>query len=251
MKSENVILPEGWTLECLEETDSTNEAVKRRAAETGLDRLIVQADGQTAGRGRRGRAWKSLPGNLFFSLVLKVRDAARLGEYSFLTALALARAVEDIAPNLAPKCKWPNDVLLNGKKMSGILLETDGKHGIERLIVGVGVNIVPVGAEGMLYPVASLADEGCLTGMEEVLSAFMNRFDLLAKLREKEGFAPVLDGWKKRAYGLGAEIAVNLPDRRLTGTFSGLDKDGCLLLNNADGEYRITAGDVFFDPQGK
>lgn len=251
MKAENVVLPEGWTLECLKETGSTNEAVGKRAAETGLDRLIVQADIQTAGRGRRGRPWKCQEGNLFFSLALNVENVARLGEYSFLTALALAQAIEDIDPNLAPECKWPNDVLLNGKKMSGILLETDGKKGIERLIVGAGVNIVPVGAENMLYPVASLAEEGCTVSKEAVLSAFMNRFDLLDKLRKKEGFSPVLDGWKSRAYGLGTQIAVNLPDRRLTGTFSGLDKDGCLLLNNADGEHKITAGDVFFGAQGK
>ena len=102
----------------------------------------------------------------------------------------------------------------------------------------------------MLYPVTSLAQEGCTTDKAEMLSAIVRHFDRLDKLREEEGFVPVLDLWKSRAYGLGGMITVNLPDRRLTGTFSGLDNDGSLLLNNADGEHKITAGDVFFGVQG-
>lgn len=250
MQPNEVVLPAGWSLECLPSVDSTNEAVKRRVLETGKDRLIIQADQQTAGRGRRGRPWKSAAGNLFFSLAVKAGNISRLGEYSFLSALSLTLAVEEICPRVSVKCKWPNDVLLNGKKMSGILLETTGKKGIEFLISGIGVNIFPVSEEGMLYPVTSLAQEGCTTDKAEMLSAIVRHFDRLDKLREEEGFLPVLDLWKSRAYGLGGMITVNLPDRRLTGTFSGLDNDGSLLLNNADGEHKITAGDVFFGVQG-
>lgn len=251
MYSGDVVLPEGWVLECLARTDSTNETAKHIELNDENRVSIVQADVQTAGRGRRGRAWIGREGNLFFSLALRVSEISRLGEYSFLTALALAEAIKEIAPDLRPECKWPNDVLIDGAKISGILLETDGKRGIERLIIGVGVNLMPLEGGEMLYPVTSLAQKGCFASKETVLSAFAKHFDYWDGIRRKNGFSPVLTAWKNIAYGLGGEITVNLPDRSLKGVFSGLDKDGCLLLNNSDGEYKITAGDVFFGKQEK
>lgn len=252
MDGEGLILPEGWRYFYYPETESTNETAKILAADRGAERIAVQAGRQTGGRGRRGRPWVSPAGNLYVSLAFRIKETARLGEFSFLTAVALAQALLRLEPGLEIRCKWPNDLLAHGKKLSGILLETDGRGGvIDTLIIGVGVNVASSPGGGMLYPVTSLTGEGCFVSAGQVLEAFLERFEFFRRRREEEGFAPVLSAWKELAYGIGGPITVNLPDRQIRGIFSGLDKDGSLLLNKDGQEMKITAGDVFFGPEGK
>lgn len=239
-------MPEGWRLISLKETSSTNEEAGRLPE--GSDNIAVQACVQTSGRGRMRRQWSSPAGNLYVSLCLTLPELKDAGFYSFITAVSLAGALKEIRPGLEVKCKWPNDLLVGGKKISGILLETDGRR---KLVIGIGVNLVSSPSENVLYPVTSLAQEGVNTDVSSVLSALVRCFDGWRKRFEKEGPAPVLKAWEENACGIGKPIAVNLPDKRLEGTFYGLDKDGCLLLNMDDEIIRITAGDVFFGTAGK
>ncbi len=237
----DVVLPQGWRLIEKNETLSTNEDVK--ALPAGSDKTAVCAGTQTGGRGRMGRHWVSPKGNLYVSVCVELGSLREAEIYSFLSAVALAEAIEDVCAGLEIKCKWPNDLMIDGRKISGILLETDG---IGRLIVGIGVNIVEFPKSGMLYPVTSLAACGYMVTRQAVLEALLRRFDFWLKNLKSDGKVPLLEAWLKRAYGLGGKITVNLPGRRLEGTFDGLDKDGRLLLNKDGERIKITAGDVFF-----
>ena len=239
-----MILPQGWKLIEKKETESTNLDVKKLPA--GSDRIAVVADVQSGGRGRMGRRWISPAGNLYISLCLEKIQPARAGMYSFLTAVSLAQAMERLCPGIDVKCKWPNDLLVGGKKISGILLETDG---VDRLIAGVGVNIVSFPETGVLYKTTSLKNEGYAVTRDEMAQAFLLCFDYWDNRLKTEGASPLLDAWIEKACGIGAPVTVNLPNGSIGGTFYGLDKDGCLLLNK-DGEIiKITAGDVFFGDQ--
>ena len=223
------------------ETASTNADAK--ALPSGSDKTAVVADTQTGGRGRLGRPWVSPAGNLYVSICLEKIPLMRAGMYSFLTAVSLAEAMERLCPDIGVECKWPNDLLAAGKKISGILLETDGT---DRLIAGVGVNIVSFPDSGMLYRATSLQNEGFAVTRDQMLESFLQSFARWDDELKTNGSGRLLDAWKEKAHGIGGSVTVNLPNRKLRGTFYGLDKDGCLLLNK-DGEIvKITAGDVFF-----
>ena len=236
-----ISLPPQWRLIVKEETTSTNEDVKNLPA--GSDKTAICAAIQTVGRGRMGRRWISPKGNLYVSVCVELESLRQAEIYSFLSAVALASAIEDVCPGIGIKCKWPNDLLINGKKVSGILLETDG---VGRLISGMGVNIVKFPEDKMLYPVTSLEACGFEVTREQVLERLLYWFDFWQKRFQSEGKTPVLEAWKQRAYGIGEHITVNLPDKRLEGTFDGLDKDGYLLLNKEGKQIRVATGDVFF-----
>ena len=239
-------LPQGWTLIEKAETDSTNEDVKKLPA--GSDKTVVCARIQTGGRGRMGRHWVCREGNLYVSFCVEPIRLIQAGMYSFLTAVALMQAMEELCPGLSVCCKWPNDLLIDGKKVSGILLETNGS---DRLIVGIGVNLMPVDESRMLYPVTSLRQEGFDLQRGQLLEILLDRFDFWQKCYQTEGAEPILKTWRQKAYGMGKMVTVNLPDRREQGTFYGLDQDGCLLLNKDEKIIKITAGDVFFGQTGK
>lgn len=239
-------LPEGWRLIVKRETQSTNEDVKNLPA--GSDKTAICAETQTGGRGRMGRRWVSPKGNLFVSFCLELGTLNQAEIYSFLSAIALIGAMENVCPGIEIKCKWPNDLLVEGEKISGILLETDG---VGRLIVGIGVNIVAFPEDKMLYPTTSLAAHGFSVTKETLLEELLRQFDLWQKRLYDEGKAPVLDAWRQKAYGVGKPIVAHLPDRNVEGVFSGLDNDGRLLLNTNGEIIKITTGDVFFGSAGK
>lgn len=239
-------LPQGWSLIEKDETDSTNEDAKRLPS--GSDKTAVCAQRQTGGRGRLGRRWNSPAGNLYVSFCLEPVPPACAGIYSFLSAVALARAVEKLCSGLETACKWPNDLLIGGRKASGILLETNG---VDRLVVGIGVNLTPVDESPMLYPVTSLRQEGFEIERTQMLETLLASFDDWRERLRSQGTKPVLEAWKEKACGIGKPVTVNLPDGRLEGTFYGLDNDGCFLLNREGEILKITAGDVFFGQTGK
>jgi BirA family biotin operon repressor/biotin-[acetyl-CoA-carboxylase] ligase len=232
--------------------DSTNEEARRMAGAGAEPGAVVVAVSQTKGRGRRGRHWVSPPGNLHCSVLLRpdcaAKDAANL---SFVAAVALADAVAELAgPGVRVAVKWPNDVLLDGRKLAGILLESESAHGrIAWVAVGVGVNVAhfPPDAE-VEFPATSLKAAGCgALRPAVVLDAFLDRFRRWYDRWEAEGFAPVRDEWLARAARLGETVSARLADRTVAGRFTGLAADGALLLDVAgEGEMRITAGDVFF-----
>lgn len=189
-------LPQGWSLIEKTETGSTNEDAKKLPS--GSDKTAVCARIQTGGHGRMGRRWVSPAGNLYVSFCLEPVRPAEAGVYSFLSAVALMQAIEKLCPGLRVNCKWPNDLLINGKKVSGILLETNG---VDRLIVGIGVNLIPVDEKQMLYPVTSLCREGFNVEREQMLETLLDCFNDWQKCLRTLGITPVLETWKQKPAG--------------------------------------------------
>jgi BirA family biotin operon repressor/biotin-[acetyl-CoA-carboxylase] ligase len=242
-------LPAAYRLVSRATVGSTNDEAKKLARNGAAHGTVVWALEQTAGRGRRGRRWSSPPGNLYASLVLRPGAAPeRTAQLGFVAALAVTDALRELAPQLAePTCKWPNDVLVGGRKIAGILLESEmdkGEH-LAFVIVGVGINLVsaPPDAE---HPATSIAGEGRLApAPHTALGAFARHFESWAQVWENEGFAPVRDGWRARAAFLGEQIQVRLDTTTLRGKFIDLDQHGVLLLETEGGLRQVSAGDVF------
>jgi BirA family biotin operon repressor/biotin-[acetyl-CoA-carboxylase] ligase len=226
---------------------STNaEALTRaRAGERGP--LWVVAATQTAGRGRRGAAWMSAPGNLSATLLLtEPSPPAAAPQLSFVAALALHDAVAACAPPLGPslKLKWPNDLLLGGAKVAGILIEGESDPAFA-VAVGIGVNCAHH-PDGTAYPATDLAAAGALVTpdalLAETAAAMTKR---LAQWGLGQGFASIRADWLKRAAGLGGDIRVRLPEREFSGRFEGLDETGRLLVLERGALTVVGAGEVF------
>ena len=226
---------------------STNaEALARaRAGERGP--LWIVAAEQTAGRGRRGAAWVSKPGNLYATLLLtEPSPKASAPQLSFVAALALHDAVAASAPQLGPvlKLKWPNDLLLGGAKLAGILIEGESDPAFA-VAIGMGVNCAHH-PEGTAYPATDLAAAGALVEPEALINALAAALARrLAQWAEGQGFAAIRADWLKRAAGLGADIRVRLPEREFSGRFEGLDENGRLLVVEGGAIVTVGAGEVF------
>jgi BirA family biotin operon repressor/biotin-[acetyl-CoA-carboxylase] ligase len=232
-----------------ETTASTNADALALARQGERGPLWVTARTQSAGRGRRGRAWVSGPGNLFATLLLVDPCAAeRAPQLSFVAALAVHDAVAEAAAALGPRLslKWPNDVLCDGAKFAGILIEGEGSGAGLHVAVGIGVNCAhhPADTE---YPATDLAAAGAAVTTDTMLRALSRM--MLARLTQwnrGDGFDAIRADWLARAAGLGAPIRVRLGDRELSGHFETLDGAGRLVLRGADGTDEIvSAGDVF------
>lgn len=242
-------LPDFYRLLRLDEVDSTNEEAKRQAQTGAAEGLVVWADSQTSGRGRRGRVWVSPKGNLYFSMLLRPQGSAgAVAQLGFAAALAVGEAALSLLPPETPLAyKWPNDVLLAGNKLAGILLESqaasDGK--VDWLIVGIGVNLVSF-PELTEYPATSLAAAGAeIIAPLTMLSAITTRFERWYECWNRDGFAPLRDAWLQRVQGLGEAIRVRLARSEMTGRFAGLDPAGALLIDTGQSVERVAAGDVF------
>jgi BirA family biotin operon repressor/biotin-[acetyl-CoA-carboxylase] ligase len=238
-------LPAGITLIALDAVDGTNAEARRRAAAGAPDRTLVWAREQLAGRGRRGRHWASPPGNLYCTLLLRplipVRD---WGQLCFVAAVGLRQAIAALAPALNPQLKWPNDLLLDGRKLSGTLLEASGADWV---LIGTGVNL----ASHPDDTATSLAAHGIRLPPKRLLEAYMAALLPWIDRWQQEGFAPVRQRWLEHAVGLGQPITVRLADQELDGRFAALDPSGALILQQTDGTRRIEAGEVFLPgPRG-
>lgn len=241
-------LPQPFALQAFESIDSTNDEAARQAAGGAPDSTVIWALEQTAGRGRRGRDWVSERGNLFASVLVRPNCGPQhVAEFTFMAANALAEAISNLLPGKAVTCKWPNDVLVDGRKVAGILLEAETTaDGVPWLVVGLGVNVHHHPDDGLLYEATDLNGEGALeVRVSGVLETFCMNFQHQRKLWERSGFTPVRETWLKRAHGLGEPIEARLPDRTATGTFQGLDETGALMLESGGTVERILAGDVF------
>ena len=247
----------GYTLAAFDQIGSTNaEALSRaRNGERGPTWFVTQE--QTAGRGRRQRAWIAPRGNLACS-VLEVIDvapavAATLG---FAAGLALETALQKVSIEAAlrlgpgaPKytLKWPNDVLADGKKLSGILLEAEAVGDRLAVVVGIGTNVVAV-PEGTPTPAVSLAALGVQIGAEELFAALSDAWVEFRGIWDNgRGFVELRRLWLARAAGLGERVAVRTGTAALEGTFDTVDDTGCLIIRTADGRLMpVTAGEVYF-----
>ena len=244
-------LPAFYRLLAHEQIDSTNEEAKRLAAAGAAAGTLVWAAEQLAGRGRRGRGWTSPPGNLYVSLLLRPAcPPAEACQLNFVAAVALAEAVSALLPTGAEVAlKWPNDVLIRGAKVSGILLEASAAldRSIDWLVIGAGVNVASHPADTP-YPATSLRREGAPSATPiGVLHAFAERFLAWYETWLTRGFPTVRARWLASARGLGEPIEVRLERETLQGRFGDLDESGALMLDMANGARRqITTGDLFF-----
>lgn len=234
----------------LGETASTNDDARRLAAEGAAEGTLVWAERQTSGRGRRGRRWESPAGNLYMSLLLRPKlPLAKAGQVGFLAALAIAETCAELLPQRAIACKWPNDVLIEGRKIAGLLLETEAQPDgtADWLVLGLGVNVASH-PEGMEFPATSLKAQGADIDAAAVLAGVTNRFALWYRRWLADGFAPVREAWLARAAGIGGPVRVRFETRTEEGVFAGLDGEGALLLHKAgeSAPMRVTAGDLFF-----
>ena len=235
--------PQGVGLVRLVETDSTNAEARRRAKAGEHGPLWITASRQMAGKGRRGRVWDTGEGNLAATLLLKPAappaEAAQLG---FAAALAVADMVVEFAPRAAVTLKWPNDVLVDGRKLSGILLESGG----DWLAIGIGVNLASH-PEGTEFPATSLSAQCVMPpAPDAALAVLAARFAHWHAIWDGQGFEPLRAAWLARAQGLGGPIRARLPHEERHGAFEGMDATGALLLREPGGLRAITAGEVFY-----
>ncbi|MCU9847111.1 biotin--[acetyl-CoA-carboxylase] ligase [Defluviimonas sp. WL0024] len=245
--------PEGVARHVLAEVDSTNSEAQRLAP--GLTQPTwILARRQTAARGRRGREWISPEGNFAATLVMRpTGDPARAALRSFVAALALADALETVCgPGATLSLKWPNDVLLNGGKVAGILLESAGRGAdVSHLAVGIGVNLVAappreaVEPEATL-PVSVLGETGVRIAPEEFLAYLANAFARWEAQLATYGFGPIRTAWLARAAKLGQRITARTASETIEGTFETIAEDGALVIATSQGRRNIPAADVFF-----
>ena len=243
--------PQGYALKTFDVIDSTNEEAKRLAASGERGPIWISAARQTAGRGRRGRTWESPTGNLSATLMLRPgKPAGECAQLSFAAAIAACDMLQHFAPGAALRVKWPNDVLADGRKLVGILLESASKAGEgvpDYLAIGIGANLA-THPEGLEYPVTSLKALGVpAPGADDALLHLAANFAQWYDRWAADGFAALRDAWLARAQGLGSRIRARLATEETTGVFEGIDATGALLLREASGTVRhISAGEVFF-----
>jgi BirA family biotin operon repressor/biotin-[acetyl-CoA-carboxylase] ligase len=235
----------------LDAVDSTNTACFENARSGDPGRLWITARRQLGGRGRRGRTWVSEAGNLYASLLL-IDPAPRtaLASLPLVVALALHRAISSEMPfaDERIRIKWPNDILVDRCKVSGILIEAetlaDGRNAV---VIGCGVNIAHK-PDNPFYPSISLSEAGASTSPDALFARLMIELaHALDVWQAGERTDDIVSAWKLLVHGVGLPITVNLPDRSLSGIFAGIEKDGLLALRLDSGEtLRIASGDVFF-----
>ncbi|HAH11060.1 MAG TPA: biotin--[acetyl-CoA-carboxylase] ligase [Alphaproteobacteria bacterium] len=243
-------LPQGYGLITFDEIDSTNEEAKRLAHAGELGPVWILAKRQTAGRGRRGRSWASLEGNLLTTLLIRPGvSAAEAGRLSFVAALSVYDLAAALCPDASVGLKWPNDIRIAGKKCAGILLEGEGgeRDAMGWLAVGIGVNLKHA-PENTPYPAAALAEYGARANADDSLATLAHAWAHWYGLWQSQGFRPIREAWLSRADGVGNPIVAQLGDTTLLGIFTGLDDQGRLILTAPDATtHAISAGEVFFD----
>ncbi len=241
--------PEGYARVILDVVDSTMAEAARRSRDLDGPTWIM-ARQQTAARGRRGRVWQHPAGNLAATLIYKpwatVPDAAKR---SFLAANALFEALALFADRSLLSLKWPNDVLLNGGKVAGILLESAGRGPlVDWLAVGIGVNLtnLPDGVAGGFRPVSLTGEGGASVSPEDFLTVLASAYATQEAKLEALGFQRIREDWLRHAAKLGETITARTMREESTGIFDTVDMDGNLVLITATGPQSIPAADVYF-----
>jgi len=230
--------------------DSTNEEAKRLAKGGGCHGAVIWAKKQTEGKGRMGRVWTSSEGNLFVSVLLQPEKPLQdLSQLSFVAVVAVLESLEALMPTgNRLQCKWPNDILLNDRKLGGILLESfqAGDNNKQWVVVGVGVNVdsYPPRTE---FPATCLKDAGVeLVSAKIILSRFIHHFIECYNAWNTKGFASIRKKWTASAWGMEQRLCARLPDGNIEGICMGLDTQGSLLLKLDNGKkHQVHAGDVF------
>jgi BirA family transcriptional regulator, biotin operon repressor / biotin---[acetyl-CoA-carboxylase] ligase len=236
---------QGDQLLLFDTVDSTMEEARRGFTPGLRHRIWIVAGAQTTGRGRQGRTWTSPPGNLHMTLLMPtttpLRDQPKLG---FVAGVALAKTAEGLLPdNVTVRLKWPNDLLLDGAKASGLLLEGLGQGAA--VAIGIGVNIV-AHPPGTPYAAAHLGEFAAELTSSKVFARLASALvDELETFAEGRGFPLTRQRWLARAAHRGQRVAIRQDGGQLEGIFRDMDEEGRILLETADGPLRISAGDVF------
>lgn len=240
-------LQSGATLVEFDALDSTSLEAKRRAEAGARGPLWILARQQTQGYGRRGTEWRSDVGDLAATFLFDPgAPAERLGELSFVVSLAVADVLEASAPKAAVRLKWPNDVLIDGGKVCGVLLEliAGRQPDAPLLAIGIGVNITSK-PDVAQYPTVRLVDVTASPPEPSKLVALIDaRLDERITAWRNSGFEPVRRAWLEQASGVGAPARVQLPAETVEGVIMDLDPSGALVLDCGGVERRITAGAV-------
>lgn len=257
----------GYRCEAYDTIGSTNAEALSRARAGDVGRLWVVSASQSSGRGRHGNQWQTPEGNLAASLLCVLESApSTAATLSFVAGLAIDDALRRAAPELSVlsppdaigggkkkrgdrlRLKWPNDVLLDGGKLAGILLEaeplTDGRLAV---VIGIGVNVVEA-PEGLPYRTTALAALGARANAADIFFALSESWTGIARLWDGgKGFPQIRELWLDRAAGVGEDVAVRVGDEKLYGAFETIDSDGRLVVRVPDGTSRvISAGEVHF-----
>ena len=244
-------------VEVFEEIDSTILEARRRAERGEVKPVWLVAKRQTAGRGRRGRAWSSFDGNLLATLLFtSYEPPAKIALLGFATGIALAETIEAIIGGGRTKLKWPNDVFIDGMKACGIMLDSgpgvldpdvgsDGAGSWVALAFGVNLATAP---EGLDQPTISLRDvlppDAPAPAPLAFLAQVRPRLEYWAQRIESDGFEPLRAAWLARAHGLGQAARVLQGEQTLEGRIVGLSPRGELELETSEGRRLIAAGDV-------
>ncbi|MDG1376512.1 MAG: biotin--[acetyl-CoA-carboxylase] ligase [Yoonia sp.] len=242
--------PDGVDRVILDSVDSTMSEAARCAASITRPTWIM-AQSQTAARGRRGRAWVTPAGNLNATLLFKPKaTSAQAAQRSFVAANALYQALALYVPSEKLSLKWPNDVLLKGGKVAGILLESSGQGGlVDWLSIGVGVNLqhIPEAVQDAAFAPTSLKAAG---GMDvapaDFLAALAQAYADQEGIYLRQGFGQIREMWLKNAARLGEVITARTAREEISGIFDTIDADGNLVLISGQGRQAIPAADVYF-----
>jgi BirA family biotin operon repressor/biotin-[acetyl-CoA-carboxylase] ligase len=241
----------GRRLVCSRETGSTNEDAFKLAEKGAEEGTVVMAESQLRGKGRLGRHWESPAGvNLYCSVILRPPILpVKAPQLTFLSAVATARAI-DVATSLRPSIKWPNDLLLRGKKVAGLLNEMSSEtEKINFIVLGIGVNINMDREQfpnDLRHPATSLLLElGTPVRRLDFARALLESLDALYDSYLKNGYGPVKEEWLARSDFLGQRVRVTFQDKVLLGTAEDIDEEGALLVRSLDSRIeRVLAGDV-------
>lgn len=237
----------GQKIHAFDTVDSTNKVLKDLAATGALEGTIVIAEFQTAGRGRLNRTWHAERGkNILLSILLRPEEAEAVHLLTYLTALSAADAVEENT-GLRVECRWPNDLLINGRKFCGILLESawDGQR-VQYVIVGVGMNVNQESFPPDLRLSATSLRLEC--GKEfrrvHILQTFLQKLESIYLESKVSGFSGIIERWTRKCTMFGKEITIEQEGKNLSGTALRLDRDGSLVILSNGREINVYAGDV-------
>lgn len=212
----------------------------------GSKGAVIWATEQTGGRGRHGRQWSSPPGNLYTTVILNhERPIADAPQLALVTGVAVSEAVADDLPAGSVTMKWPNDLLINGAKTVGILLEGNGVSA-SPVLIGSGINITSAPTDTP-YPATTLRDAGSSIEPGQLLERYIAALSQWTDRWNRQGFSPIRAQWLSIAAGIGKPVTIRLPDGEKHGTFIDVDESGTLVLKTEAGKTeKISAGDVFF-----
>lgn len=239
---------QGWPASILPTVDSTNAEALRCLAGGQVPPFIVLAERQTSGRGRRGRNWVSPFGeNVYYSLALQVDGGMRqLEGLSLVVGLALLRALR-VAGVDAAGLKWPNDVLVNGRKIAGILLELSGDPAdVCHVVIGIGVNVNMLTDKGAIdQPWTSMrAELGCLVDRNEFVCELNRQLSLYLGVHEKRGFSVLRDEWQENHLWQGRHVTLTMGANPVEGVVLGVDLTGAIRLRVAGVEQNFSGGEL-------